>query len=549
MFVFMKITSKISTPVLIIGGGITGLTAALFLLKNGIKPILIEKHRTTSVHPRSRGFDIRAMELLRELGLADEIKEAGKALGPAWGILRGNNLTETLNAPAAELKEKILFPTQMAALKKLGDLSPESGARCTQDLAEPLLLKEAIKRGAEVLFNHELIDLNEEQTKVIVKVNNREANEIMTIETDYLIAADGSKSPIRTSLNIETTGPGSLGDFLNIYFQADLTELVKGREFSLFLIDEPDVIGFLTSINNSDKWVFQLKIDPSKSLEAKEVDENQLIKIIRRVIGNENLPIKIINAMHWQLTVKIAGRFRKDRIFLAGDSAHTMTPYGGKGANAGIQDAHNLAWKLAAVIKEFAGESLLDTYHQERHPVGEYYALRSGSMADDNGLVREKMVINKMKSFIGLPDYRYSSTGIIGGISVVESNDNMFDILGLPGTRMPHVWIDETQKLSTLDLLNNHFLFLRVKHDNAFNEQVEKLNQFLGVPMKTYIIAENDYAFQAWKQATNMEQDELMIIRPDGFIAYRGAKSANDLKHLMKQILSLTAEPQISSRR
>lgn len=536
---FMKTTTNVSTSVLIIGGGITGLTAALFLLKNGIKPILIEKHQTTSVHPRSRGFDIRAMEIMRELGLANEIKEAGKALGPAWGILRGDNLIDVLNEPVTEPKEKILFPTQMAALKKLGELSPESGTRCTQDLAEPLLLEEAIKRGAEVFFNHKLIDLKEEQGKVIAKVVNRQTDEIMMIKADYLIAADGSKSPIRSSLNIETTGPGSLGEFLNIYFQADLTDLVKGREFSLFLIDEPDLVGFLTSINNSDKWVFQLKVNPSKSLTSNNLDENQIIKIVRRAIGNEMLAVTIINAMHWQLTVKIATQFRKKNIFLAGDSAHTMTPYGGKGANTGIQDAHNLAWKLAAVINGFAGESLLETYQVERHPVGEFYALRSGDMADNNGLVKEKIVISKMKSFIGLPDYRYSSSAVIGGVSLVESNDDMFDILGLPGTRMPHVWMDESQTQSTLDLLSDCFLFLQIKHDSVLYEQVEKLNQSLCVPVKCHTINENDYAFQKWKEATNMQLDELMIIRPDGFIAHRGTIVVDDLENLIKQILNL----------
>jgi hypothetical protein len=431
----------------------------------------------------------------------------------------------------------------MAALKKLAALSPESGARCTQDLAEPLLLEAAIRRGAEVHFDHELIELDGKPEKLIAKVRNRETGEVMTIEADYLIAADGSRSPIRTELNIATTGPGSLGDFLNIYFEADLTGLVKGREFSLMLIDEPDLTGFVTSINNSDKWVFQLRLDPAKSLTAHEIGEELIINILRRAIGDKQLAVKIINAMRWQLTVRIAAQFQHHRIFLAGDSAHTMTPYGGKGANTGIQDAHNLAWKLAAVIKGYAGEELLNTYHEERHPVGEFYALRSGEMADSNGLVKEQVVMGKMKSFIGLPDYRYASSAIVGGISMVESEDNMLDILGLPGTRMPHVWLNDDQTQSTLDLLSDHFLLIRTGHDDAFNKQVAELDQSLGLPLKSYTIAENDCAFQAWKQATNMQQDELLVIRPDGFIAYRGTITANNLQGLMKQILSLTAAP------
>lgn len=534
----MERITKISTPVLIVGGGITGLTAALFLLQHGITPLLVEKHKATSVHPRSRGFDIRAMELLRELGLAEEIREAGKALSPAWGILRGHNLIETLNRPAAESRERVSFPSQMAALKKLADLSPESGARCTQNLAEPLLLEAAIQRGAKVYFSHELIELDERPTNVSATVRNRQTGEVMTVEADYLIAADGSKSPIRTQLNIPTTGPGSLADFMNIYFEADLTELVKGREFSLMLIDEPDLTGFVTSINNSDKWVFQLRLDPEKGLTEQKVGEEELIHILRRAIGDEQLAVKIINAMPWQLTVRIADRFQHNRIFLAGDSAHTMTPYGGKGANTGIQDAHNLAWKLAAVVKGFAGEGLLTTYHVERHPVGAFYALRSGQMAGHNGLVKEEVVMRKMKSFIGLPDYRYESSAVIDGISMVESNDNLLDILGLPGTRIPHVWLDQAQQQSTLDLINGHFLLLLTKEDKALNEQVADLIRSTGLPLNIFVMAETDFAFPAWQQATNMHNDELMIIRPDGFIAYRKAKGAQEVGAVIQQILS-----------
>lgn len=528
------------TPVLVIGGGITGLTACLFLLQQGITPLLIEKHKTTSVHPRSRGFDIRAMELLRELGMANSIREAGKALGPAWGILRGDNLIETLNGTTA--KEKVTFPTQMAALKKLTELTPEDGARCTQDLAEPVLLQAAIDRGAQIFFNHELISFkqNDQQVTALIKDNN--SGKEYSVTANYMIAADGAKSSIRTTLGIQTTGQGKIGDFLNIYFEADLTSVVKGREFSLFLINKTELTGFLTSINNSDKWVFQLKYYPEQGDKAENYSEPILINILKQAIGNAELPIRIINAMPWQLSVRIASHFQQNRIFITGDAAHVMTPYGGKGANTGIQDVHNLAWKLAAVIKGFAGPGLLDTYHHERHSIGEFYAIRSGNMASANGLVNEKLVVENMKDLIGLPDYRYDSSAVIDGDTAVIAETSMHDILGLPGTRIPHIWLDDQKKLSLLDMIKSRFMLVQYNHNCLKEENITGICRQLNIPLHIITIIDHPNAVNEWQRIMkDAHNDDLVLVRPDGFIAWRGtANDQNDLEVILRKLLSLT---------
>lgn len=524
------------TPVLIIGGGITGLTACLFLLQQGITPLLIEKHKSTSVHPRSRGFDIRAMELLREIGLSDSIREAGKALGPAWGILRGDNLIETLTRSAAT--EKVTFPTQMAALKKLAELTPEEGARCTQDLAEPVLLKATIDRGAHIFFYHELISFDQNEEQVTVLIKNRHSGKEHKITAQYMIAADGAKSAIRKTLGIQTTGQGKIADFLNIYFEADLTNLVKGREFSLFLIDKPDLTGFLTSINNSNKWVFQLKYYPERGDKAEDYSEPILVDILKKAIGNDQQAISIINVMPWQLSVSIAARLQQNRIFIAGDAAHVMTPYGGKGANTGIQDVHNLSWKLAAVIKGFAGPGLLESYHAERHPVGEFYSIRSGNMAAENGLVNEKTVVENMKDLIGLPDYRYESGAVINGRSAVVSETSMYDILGLPGTRVPHLWLDTEKKLSLLDLMKGKFMLIAQNNNNTkLADTCRKLN----IPLQVVTISDYPNAVTDWN---NMMKDhnntELILVRPDGFIAWSGKERDDiDFEMILKRLLSM----------
>ena len=135
-------------PVIIIGGGISGLSAALFLLKQGIVPLIIEKRKGASAHPRARGFDVRTMELYRELQLSEAIREAGKALAPAWGIYTSSSLAAFLQKRKPQ--KKIQSPILMKGLEVLMAQTPEAGARCTQDLSEPLLLQAVKQRGATV---------------------------------------------------------------------------------------------------------------------------------------------------------------------------------------------------------------------------------------------------------------------------------------------------------------------------------------------------------------------------------------------------------------
>lgn len=230
-------TDTFETQVLVVGGGITGLTAAHLLLRSGISFMLIEKHRGTSIHPRARGFDVRSMEIYRQLGLAASIRKAGLALSPSWGIHTSASLAQALHKVKRRKKQAISFPIQMKGLEKLSAQSPESGARCTQDLSEPVLLEAALDRGADIRFATELVWLDQDEAGVTAGVRERETGREYQVRAAYLIAADGARSGIREHSGIPTTGQGSLGNLLNIYFEADLGEFVRGREFSLIRID------------------------------------------------------------------------------------------------------------------------------------------------------------------------------------------------------------------------------------------------------------------------------------------------------------------------
>ena len=521
-----------TTPVLIVGGGIVGLSASLFLLQHGVTPLLIEKHPGTSIHPRARGFDTRTMELYRELRIADAIREAGKALAPGWGILRGPSLYETLHRTKRGKKKS---PQDLPGSKTLAAMSPETGARCTQDLSEPVLLAAAGQRGADIRFNTEMISFAQHDEYVLVTVRHRETGEKSCIKADYVIAADGAGSTIRKTLQVPTEGRGAISNLLNIYFEADLRDFVARREFSILLIKTPEMQGMLTSINNSDRWVFHLHYDPAKGESPEDFTTEKVTAILQKVIGIPGIAIRVISILPWQPTVRVVENMQHGRIFFAGDAAHTMTPYGGKGANTGIQDVHNLAWKLAFVLKGLATPALLSTYSAERQPVGLHNSLLSGKWADGNGLLKKnamlvkilvntiirasiaqvlglkgthrRLVLQNLGNLVGLPDYRYGS-----GYQIIE------DFNAEPGTRFPHSWIEHNgQNISTLDLLGKGFVLFAGPgfHENIGGNDIagkDNAGQRTTIPLAIHPLEEI-------KGAT--------LVRPDGFVAWRTERSCN----------------------
>jgi 2-polyprenyl-6-methoxyphenol hydroxylase-like FAD-dependent oxidoreductase len=562
----MEIHKKV--PVLIVGGGISGLTAALFLLKHGITPLLVERHRSTSIHPRARGFDVRSMELYRDLRLSDQIREAGNALAPGWGILTGSSLAAALKKKKPRKGEAISSPSQLKGLEDLRMLSPEMATRCTQDLSEPILLQAAEEAGAETCFHTQLLSFTQNEDGVTAILRNRSTGDQQTIQADYMIAADGANSSIREVLKAETTGRGALGNLLNIYFEADLTDFVRGREFSLLRVDDAGIKGLLASINNSDRWVFHLHYDPAKGERPDDFTHERVIPILQKVIGLSQLSIRIISILPWQPTVKTVTQMQHGCVFFAGDAAHVMTPYGGKGANTGVQDVHNLAWKLAAVIQGKANPALLHTYSTERQPIGQYNAEQSGKMANEYGLIKKmnfkflgsfmivmlisflrlqklfpKVPVTLLGNLLGLPVYRYSSPAITDEGLSIKGYNKVDALTAQPGTRFPHLWImHKAEKISTLDLLGKGFVLFTGTNNSHWKQAVIALNKELTIAL--YSIG-NDadlvYTDRSIQDNLQIADTGAVLVRPDGFVAWRckeqSTASTGALSVVLKQIL------------
>lgn len=540
------------TPVLIVGGGIVGLSASLFLAHHSIPCILIERHAGTSIHPRARSVNARTMELYRSVAISEAIREAGASLGPSMGMYSGTSLQEIIGPkPRSEKRGK--FPLQ-GLFEKIG---PEWGQWGTQDVIEPVLLKAARERGVDARFHTECINISQTEGNVTATLKNRSNNTTYTINSDYVIAADGANSPMREQLGVNRSGQGALGNFLNILFNCDLTDFVKNREFSICLIDRTEATGFFTAIDNHERWVFHLFYEPDKGQKPEDFPPEKCEELLKIVMGMPDAKIDIKSILPWQASVRVAEKFQIGRVFLAGDAAHQMPPYAGQGANSGISDVHNLAWKLAAVLKRQAQPSLLGTYETERYPVDVFAAEASGAAADERGLMDLR---KNLRNIIGLVKrlhimsgfgYIYSSRAVVeestwplGGVSWMAWSmpSVCLGLDGRPGSRVPHAWVEkEGKRISTLDLVGKGFVVLVGSGGQSWVDAVQRANEKIGgVEVPAFSIGpEGDLidAKREFEVAAGISSTGALLVRPDGFVAWRERRIPVDCQQRFEEVM------------
>lgn len=539
-------------PVLIVGGCIVGLSASLFLSSHGIESLLVERHAGTSIHPRARGVNRRTMELYREIGIDEAVRAAGASLSPSTGMYQGHSLVEVIEG---HTRNKTSHPRKLPGAAFF-DVDPVDGTRVTQDMIEPVLLAAARDKGGNLRFNVECIAFEQDNNGVSATLHNHSSNVESTVHAAYMIAVDGANSPIRQTLGVQTTGTGPLGCLLNILFEADMNELVRGREFSLCLVDRPEVRGLFASINNHDRWVFHLSYDPKKNEEIKDFPPERCQELIKIAIGLPNLEIEIKSILPWEPTVRVAEKFQHGRVFLAGDAAHQMPPWGGQGANTGITDVHNLAWKLAAVLCGQATASLLATYDAERLPIGRLVADESGAASDEHGLLSLRKdpsailgLIYRIPRLIGY-GYIYTSHATMTEdttpwfwrtMRLIPTPNQILGLCGKAGTRVPHIWVQlEDRRISTLDLLGKGFVIIAGADGSGWCEAAPKAASSLGVSIAAYragpaceLVAPKGY----WESSASISTTGAILVRPDGFVAWRAWNAPLDIPQKLEDVL------------
>jgi 2-polyprenyl-6-methoxyphenol hydroxylase-like FAD-dependent oxidoreductase len=433
--------------VLIVGGSLVGLSAAAFLGHHGIAAQVVEKHAGTSIHPRAGYFHVGTMEAYRRIGLEPALLELShQQFGPDGGI----NLVESLAG-----RELALFVPSINA--GLEPYSPCKRFFMTQQSLEPLLHRRAVELGADLHYRSELVDFAQDEAGVTAHVRELDSDEIRTIRAKYMIAADGNRSPIRSALGIGMTGPGWLSDSITIYFKADCTRWLEERPMGVIYVLNPDQRGFFRFEAGGKRGFLvvntlgDLALPGAKDV-AGDISPERCIALVRSAIGVPDIDVEIEDVAVWKAVAECAEAYRAGRVFIAGDAAHVVPPTGGFGGNTGVQDAANLAWKLAMVLKGEAGEALLDSYEAERRPVG--------LLTVEQAYSRYVRRVTPEEIGPGTPALRDELTMELGQFyrsdAVVDGRrDNELACMhpdqtrGRAGARVPHVWLDDGR--STVD--------------------------------------------------------------------------------------------------
>lgn len=491
--------------VLVVGGGLAGLVAALLLRAHGVATTLVEKRSSTSPQPKARRLHMRSMEIFRELGLADMVHEAARDLAGHDHMAVGATLAEAKQLPLWQAGE----PGEPAAVP-----SPELPCLLSQDLLEPLLRQAAADAGATVRFDTELVHLRQSGDDVDALLLSHRTGRQCRLAARYVIATDGARSPIRERLGITRGTNGFTGrPNVNVYFRADLAEVVRGREFNLCQITSPGAPGALASVDGRRRWVFMSPgADTGRDWPA----------VLRTALGVPVPDLEILSVLPWKAEMRVATAYRAGRVFLAGDAAHVMPPFAANGANTGIADAHNLAWKLAAVLRDQSSDALLDSYDAERRPAGWFAADQSARRTQQ---IQERSAPDPALAHpyvIAVGGFQYTAGALIppGDPSHDPEPVTRFEPAGRVGTRVPHRWLDSGRTRSTIDLAGPGWAILgRGRMDLAPLRAGEP---------RVEVHQADDIDF--------LGPGELVLLRPDHIIAWRGT-SPDDASRALRSIL------------
>jgi len=519
-------------PVLIVGGGPIGLTGSVLLSHFGIESLLVNTRPTTSTHPRARFIDVRTTEILRQVGLADEVLATG--LPPEW--VQSVRYSKTFAEP-----EVFRLPTDSYhAVAR--DYSPTVPIMTAQDLVEPIMYQAARSHDlADVRFGTELIALDQNDELCRARIRDLESGQETDLTADYVIGADGRNSSVRQllggDLDIGVSSDVSIQDVL---FHGDMSRWVGDRIGALLFTYHPMGYGLFQPMDGKTRWRAQCTTF-TPAIGADEITEADCIAWIRSAIGDTDgeLELEVESIAPWSPEARLSDDFRSDRVLLAGDAAHMLFPTGGYGMNLGYHGIHNLAWKLAYVLRGFCTTAILDTYEVERRPQAD--RTRHASVANarlagalyrtyfsDGDLEAAGHELRQYGNFEGMilaPEYDSALVESDAEPGPAVDNDLVDFVPCLrAGRRAPHVWIDDANTRSVLDLFGNGYVLL-----SGATRSVPLHDQAAELAASGFPITISDEV-----RGVGFYRDDVeVLVRPDGVVAaVIGPDDETDLRQL-----------------
>jgi 2-polyprenyl-6-methoxyphenol hydroxylase-like FAD-dependent oxidoreductase len=527
---------EIEVPVLIVGGSLVGMSTALLLAHHGIPSLTAEYHRGTAIHPRAAQTSQRSMEVFRQLGVEDAVmKRSEEQFVQDGGVLA----VETLVGGVTE--------HYIANLNAgVRETSPSLRTFLSQTALEPILMERARTLGAEFRFGTEMVSFTQDASGVRARLRNRDSGETQTVKAKYMVAADGAHSRVREALGIRMLGHGTFSDSVTIYFRANLKPLVDGKPWAVVYANNDQLRGFFRFEKPFENAFLVVNTvgpaaQPNSDVSTGITDEIAL-DLVHKALGTRDIPVQIESMMKWKATSDYAEHFQKGRVFITGDAAHVMPPNGGFGGNTGIQDAHNLAWKLALVLKGKSRPELLDTYEPERRPVGELtieqaYTRYVGRTNPTMSRVGMQPPVHELNIETG---YIYRSEGIISeNPADTRVHEHPNESKGRPGTRAPHMWLERGgQRISTLDLYGNDFVLLTGPGRNGWRDAARAAANATGIALdcKQVEAAGLSDPSGTFAAAHGIGPTGCVLVRPDGFVAWRAQEDSGELQDQLQKV-------------
>ncbi|OBJ83290.1 FAD-dependent monooxygenase [Mycobacterium sp. 1245852.3] len=578
-------STPIYTDVLVVGAGVTGLTSAALLARQGIPAVTISKYPSTANTPRAHITNQRTLEVLRDLGIEDRVYQDGLPMTVV------PNTTWVTSLAGRELARRRSWGTHVDRQADYQASSPCSMVNIGQHLLEPIIHRRAVELGADIRFLNELVEIAQDDSGVTATVRYRPTGDVHQIRAKYVVGADGGRSLIADQLNFRFEGETNLGYALNAWFEADLSKFVAHRPGVLYWTSYPgrdDLFGSGTflAVRPWNEWVIQFSYDPAS--ENLDTSEELILPRIRLAIGDDTVPVEIKAMTKWEVNHVVAQDYRVGRVFLAGDAAHRHPPANGLGSNTSIQDAYNLTWKLALVLRGKADPSLLDTYSSERQPVGRRIidrAIESVGLAGDilramgiergqdeqqgwaaldrlflpttDGEFRRQELDRQLERF----DYGVNCHGVEMGQryetgALVDDGTPwppyrqdpqlFYQPTTHPGAYLPHVWLEHRGALvSSLDVVpEDSWALLTGVDGESWRGAAKQVADELGVELVSCAIGRGlDYAdvYGDWTATREITDRGCLLVRPDRHIAWRkvdtSSEPVTELRDALRRIL------------
>ena len=546
-------------PVAIVGGGPVGMMLALFLDRLGVRSVLFNSAAATRWHPKGSTEGSRTMEHFRRLGIAGEIRKLGLPADHPTDVAYFTRFA-TYELARLRMPSAADVARQVAAAPAT-DQVPEPIHRANQMHVERFLFEHASRRpNITMRFGWRVEDFSEDAAGVTLSAIREQGGACERWRAQYLVGCDGGRSLVRRKLGIGYQGEPGIeqrylgGRMFSTYVRAPnlYRDVLRRRRAWQYWAVNPEIRSLLISVNGDDEFLLRTQA----RVPDKPPEDEAVADVMRRCVGAET-KLTIIAHEPWTAGMAlVAGKFGAGRVWLAGDAVHLFTPTGGFGMNTGIDDADNLAWKLAAMVQGWGGARLLATYESERQPVAvrNTHAARQltvniGETAVDPQIEEDSTqgAAARLKAGAMLAGFgeqfaslgvqlgaRYDGSPIVAGEGAppADSFEN-YTPTGIPGGRAPHLWLDGGRGTghSLYDRLGAGFTLLRLGGKTADTAGIAAAAARRAIPLGVLDVES--------AAARELYQRDLVLIRPDQYVAWRGNRPPEDADRLLAQMVGV----------